>query len=120
MYVRKYRDKWRVEITKNGERLSKVFETKREAQAWGAEVESSFKTKAKGFQTFAEACAKYERDVCEKKAGKVWEKRRIAVMAEHFSGKRLGEIDAPDIAAWRDWRLQTVTGSSVLRETNLL
>jgi integrase len=97
-----------------------VFDTKREAQAWGAEVESSFKVKAKGFQTFTEACAKYEREVCEIKLGKVWEKRRIAVMVEHFQGKKLGELDAPDIAAWRDWRLQTVSGSTVLRETNLL
>lgn len=119
-YVRKYRDKWRAEITKNGQRASKVFDTKREAQAWALEAEAAASLKAKGFQTFTEACAKYERDVCEKKAGKVWEKRRIAVMVEHFSSKRLGEIDAPDIAAWRDWRLQTVTGSTVLRETNLL
>lgn len=120
MYIRKYRDKWRVELTAHGQRLSKVFATKREAQSWGIEQEASIRTRARGWQTFDEAADRYVRDVCVNKRGEPWEKRRIAVMVEHFSGKRLGELDAPDIVAWRDWRLKTVTGSTVVRESNLL
>lgn len=119
MYVRKYRDKWRVEITKNGERLSKVFETKREAQAWGHEVESSLSTKATGWHTFEHAANRYITDVCPKKKGQVWEIRRIHTFIPYFP-KKLGDIDAPDIAAWRDDRLKTVTSSTVVREANLL
>ena len=119
MYVRKYRDKWRVEITKHGERLSKVFDTKREAQAWGTEVESSFKTKAIGWQTFEFIANKYIKEVCPKKKGEVWEVRRVHTFIEHFP-KKLGEIDSPDIASWRDKRLQSVSSSTVVREANLL
>jgi integrase len=119
VYVRKYRDKWRVEITKNGERLSKVFETKREAQAWGHEVESSLSTKATGWHTFEHAAQRYIKEVCPKKKGEVWEVRRIHSFIEHFP-KKLGDIDAPDIAAWRDKRLKTVSSSTVVREANLL
>ena len=119
MYVRKYRDKWRVEITRHGERLSKVFETKREAQAWGNEVESSFKTKATGWRTFEEVALRYATEVCPKKKGQVWEVRRIQTFIEHFP-KKLGDIDSPDIAAWRDSRLKSVSASTVVREANLL
>ena len=119
MYVRKYRDKWRVEITKHGERLSKVFETKREAQAWGHEVESSFGTKATGWQTFEHVAQRYIKEVCPKKKGAVWEVRRIHTFIPYFP-KKLGDIDAPDIAAWRDDRLKSVSSSTVVREANLL
>jgi integrase len=120
MYVRKYRDKWRVEVTAGGERLSKVCETKREAQAWGHEAELNLKARSKGWHPFSEVAARYAGEVCEKKRGAPWERRRIAVMVEHFGDKRLADIDAPEIAAWRDWRLKTVTGSTVVRESNLL
>lgn len=119
MYIRKYRDKWRVEITRHGERLSKVFDTKREAQAWGNEVESSFKTKATGWRTFEEVAKRYIEDVCPRKKGQVWEVRRIHAFIEHFP-KKLGDIDSPDIAAWRDSRLKSVSASTVVREANLL
>lgn len=119
MYVRKYRDKWRVEITRNGERMSKVFDTKREAQSWGIEIEASLKTRATGWQTFEHIALRYINEVCPKKDGKVWEIRRIHSFLEHFP-KKLYEIDAPDISAWRDKRLQTVTSSTVVREANLL
>lgn len=119
MYIRKYRDKWRVEITRHGERLSKVFDTKREAQAWGNEIESSFKTKATGWKTFEEVANRYIIDVCPKKKGAVWEVRRIHAFIPYFP-KKLGDIDAPDIAAWRDDRLKSVSSSTVVREANLL
>jgi integrase len=119
-YIRKLASGWRAEVQKHGSRVSKVLPTKREAQAWALEQEAKAGSLSKGWRTFDEAAIKYEKEVSVKKDGKVWEARRLGVMRDHFAGKPLGAIDAPDIAAWRDWRLQTVSGSTVLRETNLL
>jgi integrase len=120
MYVRKYRDKWRCEVMRHGQRMSKVFETKREAQAWGNEVEGKLSVRATGFRTFAEAAAEYCRLILPRKAGKVWEARRIQSMVDMLGDKPLGELDSPDMARWRDSRLQTVTASTVVREANIL
>ncbi len=121
MYVRKYKTKWRVEIERNGIRSSRVCETKREAQAWGIEQEASAKAARKGGnKTFSDAVDKYIEAVSSKKDGKVWEVRRMEVMRDYFGNAGLLEIDAPQIAQWRDDRLKTVSGSTVVREANLL
>ena len=120
MYVRKYRDKWRCEVMRHGERFSKVFETKREAQAWGHEIESRSEVRATGWRTFADAAKEYARTKSQAKAGKQWELRRIEGFVSHFGLKPLGELDSPDMARWRDSRLQSVSASTVVREANLL
>jgi integrase len=120
MYVRKYRDKWRCEVMRHGERFSKVFETKREAQAWGHEIESRSEVRATGWRTFEEAAKEYARTKSQTKAGKQWELRRIGGFVSHFGLKPLGELDSPDMARWRDSRLQSVSASTVVREANLL
>jgi integrase len=121
-YIRKFRDKWRAEIERNGIRSSKVHETKREAQAWALEQEAKAKrARAGGDRTFGDAVDKYKESVSIKKDGGVWECRRLDVMREFFgSDAGLAEIDTPNIAAWRDHRLETVSGSTVVREANLL
>lgn len=119
-YIAKYKDKWRVQIQRDGQRTSKVFDTKREAQAWSVQIESTSKLRAVGWHTFNEAAKRYLEEVSILKSGHKWEAARLRVMCEHFGPMALGTIDAPDIAAWRDKRLQTVTGSTVIREVNLL
>lgn len=116
-YVGRFRDKWRVQVQKDGTRLTKTFPTKREAQAWATEQEAK-KTLLKG-HSFAAAVKKYSEEVSAKKDGAPWELRRLNAMLEHFPGD-LADIEAPQIAAWRDKRLQTVSGSTVVREVNLL
>lgn len=119
-YVRKYRDKWRAEVNRSGQRLSRVFATKREAQAWALETDARAQLRATGWRTFAEAAGKYQREVSARKPGERWELLRINNFVAHFGSRALGDLDAPDIAAWRDERLKTVSGSTVLREVNLL
>lgn len=119
-YIRKLSTGWRAEIQRHGQRLSKVLPSKREAQQWALENEAKANSLAAGWRTFTETARKYELEVTEAKRGKKWERARLGVMVDHFDGKRLAEIDAPDIAAWRDWRLKTVQPSTVLREANLL
>ena len=119
-HIRRYKDKWRAEVYSTGTRLSKVCETKREAQAWALETEASLTQRATGFRTFNQAVTRYLKDKSADKAGHKWEKMRLAVMVEYFGGRLLGELDAPDIVRWRDGRLKVVSASTVVREANLL
>lgn len=119
-YLRKLASGWRAEVQRNGQRLSKVWPTKREAQAWALEQESKAKALKGGWRTFREAVTKYETEVAPKKRGEAWEVRRLAQMLEHFGDVPMSTIDAPQVAEWRDVRLKTVSGSTVVRESNLL
>lgn len=119
-YITRYRDNWRAQVEKNGVRASRVFPTKREAQAWALEVEAQARLKSRGFQTFQDAATKYIKEVSAKKDGHAWETRRIKTFVERFGTKTMGELDSPDMAAWRDSRLEKVTASTVVREANLL
>jgi len=114
--------KWQAQIERNGQRSSKTFETKREAQAWSLVQEAAAKrARAGGNRSFGDAVDKYKAEVSSKKNGGVWEGRRLEQMREHFgSDSGLAEIDAPQIAEWRDARLKEVSGSTVVRESNLL
>jgi hypothetical protein len=119
-YIHKHGDRWRVQINKQGLRKTKVFDSKREAQAWALEREVTAKERATGWRTFADAAKEYARTKSQAKAGKQWELRRIEGFVSHFGLKPLGELDSPDMARWRDNRLQSVTASTVVREANLL
>ena len=121
-YIRKYKDKWRAEVERNGIRSSKVHDTKREAQAWALEQEATAKrARAGGNKSFGDAVDKYIESVSSKKDGEVWEVRRLNVMREFFGNDAgLADIDTPQIAEWRDSRLKQVTASTVVREANLL
>jgi integrase len=121
-YIRAYQDKWRAEIQRNGVRSSKVFARKRDAQAWAMEQESqAIAARKGGGKTFGDAVDRYIADVSSKKDGRVWEVRRLNAMREYFTHDAgLSDIQAPEIVAWRDARLKTVSGSTVVREANLL
>lgn len=119
-YIRKHGDGWRVEVQRNGQRTSKKFPTKREAQQWALEQEAQAKAISHGWHTFTQAADRYEEEVTPSKKGAKWERSRLESMREHFGQARLGELDAPHIAGWRDARLKTVTASTVVRESNLL
>lgn len=118
-YIGKFRDGWRVQVQKDGIRMTKTFPTKRECQAWAIQQESK-KSFAKG-HTWQDAVDKYLKEVSSKKDGEVWEVRRLTAVRDYFGPDAvLTEIEAPHIAAWRDDRLKHVSGSTVVREANLL
>lgn len=121
-YIRKYKDKWRAEIERNGVRSSKVHDTKREAQAWALEQEATAKrARAGGDKSFGDAVAKYIEAVSSTKDGKAWEVRRLHAMRDYFGANAgLLTIDTPQVAAWRDARALTVSASTIVREANLL
>ena len=120
-YIRKSRNGWRAEIERNGQRSAKSFSTKREAQAWALEQEGAAKALGKGWRTFGQAVEAYEASHSSKKSGATWEKAALARLVRQLGdGTPIGSIDQPMIAAWRDKRLETVSGSTVQREANLL
>lgn len=117
-YIGKFRDGWRAQVQKDGERVSKTFKLKKDAQAWALEQESK-KTLRRGY-TLPQACAKYLESVSTtKKDAVTWERRRLDAFCAHFGDVELTAITSESIGDWRDARLQTVSGSTVLREANL-
>lgn len=123
MYIQKVGDKWRVFVEKHGHRPSKLCDTKAEAQRWGhtKEIELDALAESKG-KTFGAAWRYYVKTVSPSKVDAVeWETRRFEAMEEFFgAGTALTKVNSARIGQWRDHRLLTVKGSTVLRDANLL
>lgn len=121
MYIRPYRDGWRVEVERNGQRRSATFPTKRQAQAWGHEQEGAAKALGKGWRTFGQAVEAYMASYTDKKPSAAWERNTLARLTAQFGEDTpIATIDQPLVARWRDQRLKTVSGSTVQREANVL
>ena len=126
MYVRKQREKWRVEIQRNGVRVSAVFETKSAATQWGIREEAALIAESRGAfpkRTFAEALDRYVEKVSALKAGAKFERARLEALKRDFpdlAGKVLAKLTTADLVAWRDARLAKVSKGSVQRDINLL
>lgn len=123
-HIYKHTDgRWRAQVFRHGLRTSKLCDSKLEAQTWARdkEIELDALKGSKG-KTFAAAVAYYLKTVSPTKVNAVdWERRRFAAMQAHFGAtKALTKIDSAEIGKWRDKRLETVSGATVLREANLL
>lgn len=124
-YIRQLANgKWQAQVERHGHRVSESLDTKIEAQRWGRdkEIELDALKGSKG-KTLAAAVAYYLKTVSNtKRPGAVdWERRRFAAMQAHFGPKAaLSKIDSAAVGKWRDERLKTVSGATVLREANLL
>lgn len=120
-YIRPYREGWRAEIERNGRRSSKLFRTKREAQAWALQQEGAAQHLRAGWRTLQQAIDEYTETQSTLKRSQRWEANTFARLAAHFGGDtHLGAIDSTSIGRWKDKRLKTVSGSTVQREANLL
>lgn len=123
-YIRKIKSGWRAEVERAGVRKSAVWETRRLAEDWSRVTEAELLAgKGGGAHTFAEAATHYLATVSPGKRGiaQEWERRRFDAMREFFGDEsRMSEIDSERVGQWRDKRLQTVSGSTVQREANLL
>lgn len=115
---------WRTFVFRHGIRATKVTKTKREGVLWGAQREAELDLlKVSGGHTFADAVDRYLRTVSttKKEGAADWERRRFSPMLEFFEpGTPITQITSDDIALWRDKRLETVGGSTIQREANLL
>lgn len=119
--ITKHGTRWRAHVYKHGIRQTKVFAIKREALAWALATEADLDSQKAHGKTFGDAVDKYLADVSSQKEGEVWEVRRLNAARAYFGDYTpLRMIDAPQISQWRTDRLKTVSGSTVVREANLL
>lgn len=122
-YIRKYGTGWRAEVQKHGHRASFLADTKREAQAWALQKEGELERLKKGKGTTLEdACDRYVRTVSRDKADGAaeWESRRFEEFMVYMGAStNLADIDSDRIGKWRDYRLETVSASTVLRDRSL-
>lgn len=112
--------RWRARVFVHGHRESATFATKAQAAAWALEREAQL-TGAKAYQgRLAEAFERYAREVAPSHRGWRHELMRLKHMQADPVGRcSLSSLSAADIAAYRDRRLQRVSGASVKRELNL-
>jgi integrase len=123
-YITKHKDGYRAQVERHGIRASHVAKTKREVTAWAIRKEEELDAlKGSKGRTFGWAREHYVKTASQRKSegSAAWEERRLAAMAEFFGdGSMLASIDSERIGLWRDKRLETVSGSTVQREANLL
>lgn len=129
--ITRHEDRWRAHVYKHGQRATKVFDTKREAQSWALKKELEFDAlKGSKGRTFGTAVDHYLKTVSINKSLD-WERRRFAGFSAYFGDEtKLVNITTAEVGLWRDWRLKgkqdgkpdcrPVSGSTVLREVNLL
>lgn len=113
---------WRHRVMVDGRRTSGTFSTKAGALAWEAQQRTApTPAGAASTQTCADAFERYELEVSRAKKGARWEALRLDAMTRSALGPvKLRDLDESHIAAWRDTRMKTVQGSTVIRELNLL
>lgn len=113
--------KWRVEVSRNGQRETGTFRTKQEAAAWALEREAELAGARLPDKSLGDALKRYREQVSPSKRGARWEEMRLQAMeADPVASVRLRALAAPHLADWRDRRLQAVAPSTVAREMNLL
>lgn len=123
-HIHKHGDRWRAQVAKGGVRKTSVWDTKREATEWAARVESEIsagKFRPHGGKTLAQAIQRYLSTVSVQKRNAVaWETRRFMSLSDYLGEQTpLSDIDSDALGRWRDHRLMTVSGSTVMREVNL-
>lgn len=121
--VSKHGKGWRVQIRRAGHPpLSKTFPLKTQAWAWAAQVEKEiFEGSYNPIQhTLDQALERYETKEAQKREGYRWEVLRIRAFRRHrIARKLISRVTEADLAAWRDERLESVSGGTVKREMNL-
>ena len=113
----------RAEIMVNGQRKSKTFDTKRQAQAWVAEMVTKDTGIAIATGTLRELCERYKSEVSETKRGAHWEVIRLDMYAREYAdlfNRKLTTIQREDIERVIKDRLKQVKPSTVNRDLNLI
>lgn len=121
---RKLKTGWRAELFSKGRRESRVFDTKKQAEAWAAKRTEELDMLADGIdlsRTVSDILTRYSNEVsCNKKTGKNESVRINRLLKEDVAQIKLIDLSTADFAQWRDNRLKTVSAASVLREMNIL
>ena len=117
---------WRVQIARRGVRLSQTFASKAAATMWATREEAAILDGAASKwprKTLADALDRYEREITPGKGARVFEAVALGLTRREnpeLCAKIMRTINAQDLYAWRDKRLQSVSGSTVIRYAALL
>ena len=115
---------WRVRVRKNGQTHTATFPTKAAAQEWATRTEAEILAGRLGRlpdKTFADLVDRYLKEVTPTKRGERQERFRLArSMDDELGSVKLNDLGPEHVAAWRDRRLNVVSGASVNREWNTL
>jgi integrase len=122
-------------IDRKGIYMSRTFPRKKDAEAWAMSIEADIiagkftKASFEPVKTVGDLLDKYSKEVSPTKRGTRWEQIRIELLKRgeiKVDGQELviadiplPEFDERHVAAWRDMRKKTVTGSSINREWNV-
>jgi integrase len=121
--ISKHARGYRAQVYVRGRRKSKLLRTMREAQAWAAAEEATLAAPPGDRHTVADLLDRYAEEVMRHKKGGEHEERQARALIRDFPGlaaKKLSALDTPDMAAWRDARLKSVSDATVLRQINWL
>jgi len=122
-YFQKRSGSWRAIVKRKGhERITRTFDTKAAAEAWGRQVEAEMdrgvyvSRKEAESTTLSDALDRYEREISSSKKGHRREKTRILVWKNHPLAKRfLASIRGSDLASYRDERIKAGYASNTIR-----
>lgn len=120
---------WQVKIRRKGfPAVSKTFDSKSRAEAWASQIESEMsrgvfmdRTEAQR-NTLGDLLSRYVEQVSPQKKGYEAERYRInaLIQTQDICKFRIANLSSQEIAKWRDKRLESVSGSTVNREMNIL
>lgn len=122
--IRKRGDAWQVEVRMRGVYECRTFPSRAAAKEWGIRREAEIHDGRSGAipdKHFGDAVKRYRDQVSIGKKGAAWEVKRLnALLVDPVATVPLRELSSTHVAEWRDRRMQTVSGSTVNREWNLL
>lgn len=127
--ITKRKTGYQAEIRRKGfPTISKVFHTRKDAEAWSRQIESEMdrgcfldRTEADK-TTLGDILERYKREISPQKKSAAVEEIRINkfIRDEKLCAFRVTALTSKVLSEWRDKRLKEVSGSSVNRELNLL
>ena len=116
---------WRVRIrVQSLPQLSKVFKSKHDARTWADRTERAMKLGVLSPDQdcpLRELLERYAREVTPSKRSASKEDLRINKLCKHrIAGIRLSNLTSHHIAKYRDERLEAVSGTTVVKDLNIL
>ena len=121
MNLEKRGSSWRARIFVTGHRESATFPTKALAVAWAHQREAELVGGRLPDHTVKDALRRYAAEVAPTLKGERWTVIKCGNLErDPLAAVRLPVLKTGDIAAWRNKRLEAVSGATVRREMNLL
>lgn len=104
---------------------SGTFTTKTDAKQWVAQREAELRARKKkgaiSNKTLSDAIQRFQDELCPKRKGGRWENIRLTLLARFLPiEKQLDDVTVRDVVEFRDERLKSVAGPSVIREMSLV